>query len=282
MCGIAGILRFDNQQVLAETIEAMTSQLTHRGPDGCGCSVDGAIGLGHRRLSIIDLSPAGRQPMSYRYGNKIVVFNGEIYNYRELRKELENFGYLFSTNTDTEVLINAYAAWGQKCLDKFCGMFAFAIWDRDNKTLFLARDRLGKKPLHIFRFPGGIAFSSELKGFYPLPEFNKRINNESLHYYFSLRYIPAPYTIWEHCEKVRPAHWVRIAVNGSESSECYWYPKPSAENRNFLSPAEADVHIHDALRLAVHQRMISDVPLGAFLSGGIDSSLVVALMAEMS
>lgn len=279
MCGIVGILRFNGRPVEPGVIEAMANQLKRRGPDDMGVWAAEGVGLGHRRLSIIDLSASGHQPFASRYGNKTIVFNGEIYNYLELKKELEDLGYCFKTSTDTEVLLFSYLEWGEGCLTRLCGMFAFAIWDADERCLFLSRDRLGKKPVYIFRFAGGIAFSSELKGFYPLPEFEREIKPEALHYYFSLRYIPAPLAIWKDCEKLKQATWLKIWSDGREESGTYWQISDEPDALK-MTVREKDDHLYEIIKMAVKQRLRSDVPVGAFLSGGIDSSLVAALMAE--
>ena len=257
----------------------MCELIAHRGPDGQGVWVDGFVGLGHRRLAIIDLSPSGRQPMATSDGAVWVTFNGEIYNFLELRDELEARGHRFQSRSDTEVLLAAYREYGVECLAKLRGMFAFAIWDAPNRRLFIARDRAGKKPLHYWVDRDGIAFASEPKAFLADPSFEPRPCLRALAEYMTYQYVPQPLSAFEGVAKLPPAHYL-LVENGNVTIRRYW--KLSYQRKLRISDEEACEALLDRLREAVRLRLISDVPLGAFLSGGVDSSLIVALMAELS
>lgn len=279
MCGICGKLYFNRQnRVEADLIKRMSAILQHRGPDDQGVHVDGPVGLGHRRLSIIDLS-TGQQPMSNIRQDIWIVFNGEIYNFLELRQELEKRGYTFTTSSDTEVIITLYEAYGTDCVNYLRGMFAFAIWDKSRQRLFLARDRLGQKPLFYSVIHQSLAFASEIKALLQDPEFPRELNISAMSHYLSYQYIPAPETIFKHIYKLPPAH-ILVCQQGKITQHRYWQisylPKVS------LSEPEIEERVTDLLQESVKIRMISDVPIGAFLSGGIDSSLVVAMMAQYS
>jgi asparagine synthase (glutamine-hydrolysing) len=259
-------------------VDAMCDLIAHRGPDGQGVWVDGGVGFGHRRLAIIDLSAGGRQPMATADGGVHITFNGEIYNFQELRRELEAKGHLFQSRSDTEVLLAAYREYGVDCLAKLRGMFAFALWDTARQRLFLARDRAGKKPLHYRLDRNGIAFASEPKAFLAEPDFEARPHLPALAEYMTYQYVPSPLSAFEGVSKLPPAHYL-IVENGAVSIHRYW--KLSYERKVTLTEDEACEQLIASLREAVRLRLISDVPLGAFLSGGIDSSLIVALMAEL-
>jgi len=279
VCGIAGRVNFrSGAPVDPHLVEQMCDLLAHRGPDGAGIEVRGPVGLGHRRLSIIDLSAAGRQPMSDGRGLSI-TFNGEIYNFLELRTELQQRGHAFRSNTDTEVILAAYREFGVDCLARLRGMFAFALWDEVDQTLFIARDRLGKKPLHYLLDAHGIAFASEPKAFLADREFVPRPNPVAISHYLSYQFVPSPLSAFEGVEKLPPAHYLLVR-NGQVSIERYW--TLSYEPKRRLSESDACEELLARLKEAVRVRLISDVPLGAFLSGGVDSSVVVALMAELS
>lgn len=287
MCGIAGYAGqpdgrpWDTAHALAA---AMCGTLTHRGPDDADVwvSPDGAVALGHRRLSIIDLSPAGRNPMPWDGGRLRITYNGEVYNYRELRAELEAVGCRFRSQTDTEVILAAYDRWGTACLERFIGMFAFAIWDEPRQRLFLARDRLGKKPLYYSERAGRLTFASELKALAEDPEFPRVIDPAALSLYLRYGSVPPPFSIFSAARKLPPGHHALYA-SGRLTVEPYWDPVAAAlSDREQLSAEEADARLEALLRDAVARRMIADVPVGAFLSGGIDSSLVVALMQEVN
>jgi len=280
MCGIAGRVNFKSgAPVPASMIAGMCDLIAHRGPDGDGCWVDGPVGFGHRRLAIIDLSPAGRQPMATADGRVHITFNGEIYNFQALRGELESKGHRFRTRTDTEVLLAAYLEYGVDCLSKLRGMFAFAIWDSAARRLFIARDRAGKKPLHYLVDKDGIAFASEPKAFLADPSFEPVPCLPALAEYMTYQYVPRPLSAFEGVSKLPPAHYL-LVEDGKVSVNRYW--KLSYGQKARMSDDEACEALISELREAVRLRLISDVPLGAFLSGGVDSSLIVALMAEQT
>ena len=281
MCGIAGALsRAADERQIMPLIEAQR----HRGPDAWGAWADAECALGHRRLSIIDLSEAGRQPMTNDDGSMWITFNGEIYNFQALRDELAKAGYRFRTRTDTEVILRAYERWGADCVKRLRGMFAFGLWDRRLKRLFIARDRVGKKPLFYTHTAGRFLFASELQGLLADPAVPRRVNLTAIDEYLSWGYVPAPLTGFQDIFKLPPAHWMTVepAEDGSFRTriERYWQLDYSRKQK--LSEAEAAAALREKLTEAVRLRMISDVPLGAFLSGGIDSSVVVGLMAQLS
>lgn len=275
MCGITGFFRTSNDgpEVTTRDLMRMNETLRHRGPDDEGWFIDGRVGLAHRRLSILDLSPRGHQPMTDREKRLWIVFNGEIYNFRELRKELGEFE--FTSSSDTEVILCAYRKWGVGCLSRFTGMFAFALWDSDRQTLMLARDRLGKKPLYYYHHRGHFAFASELKALIEYPRFEKELDFQSLYEYLVFQYVPDPRTIYRHTFKLLPGHYMMVQ-EGTLEEKCYWSivesEKLNADEGALRSELEA--LLLDSIRL----RLVSDVPVGAFLSGGIDSSLIVALL----
>jgi asparagine synthase (glutamine-hydrolysing) len=265
----------------------MTAALSHRGPDDSGYFVDpsGRVGLGHRRLSIIDLSPAGRQPMSNAAGSIWVTFNGEIYNYREIRRELAAAGEVLRTNTDTEVIVLAYERWGINCLDRLRGMFAFALWDGRQRRMFLVRDRVGVKPLyyHVDNVTKAVLFASELKSFAALPRFPRRIDPAALHLYFRYGYVPSPRAIFEDTFKVKPGHYLQISESGDRIETAYWSPVPADSGPKRDSPPDEEEALRRLRELAVESfeyRLVSDVPVGIFLSGGVDSSLIAGLLAK--
>lgn len=279
MCGIAGFINFSGHhlQSAQAKIEKMTRVLAHRGPDEEGFYVDEYAALGHRRLSIIDRA-SGRQPMSNANKRLTIVFNGEIYNFLELRDELQSFGYNFKTKSDTEVILAAYNKWGPKCCEKLWGMFAFAIWDKEKKSLFLARDRVGKKPLYYSFIKDGIAFSSEIKGVIAGDFCEKAIDPSALDCYLYFGYIPSPLSIFKGVRKVNPGHYLICTSNNYKSTK-YW--DISFECQKQYSFESAFEEFHHIFSDSVKRRLISEVPLGAFLSGGIDSTLVVSFMAEL-
>jgi asparagine synthase (glutamine-hydrolysing) len=278
MCGIAGVWNSDRRPVDADVLHSLTNRMTHRGPDASGLHLDGDLGLGHRRLSIIDLEHS-QQPMHNEAGLSI-VYNGELYNFRELRSELETKGFRFKTTGDTEVILAAYTAWGPECLRRFRGMFAFAIWDHRKRELFLARDRFGIKPLCLCRFRGGIAFASEIEAFAGLGDsFTRELIPETLDQYLFYGYIPAPRSIFRDVYKLPPGHYCLVRNPGTDFQFVrYW-------EFHFQADATLDEDgwkegIVEKLDDAVKSHLIADVPIGAFLSGGIDSSVVVASMAK--
>ena len=279
MCGIAGRVNYRSEApVDPALVQRMCDFIAHRGPDGDGVWTDGFVGLGHRRLAIIDLSPAGRQPRTAR-GELWITFNGEIYNFQELRDELESKGHQFTSRTDTEVLLAAYSEYGVDCLSRLRGMFAFAIWDAPKRRFFAARDRLGKKPLHYLVDQDGIAFASEPKAFLADPGFQPRASVDAVSEYLTYQYVPSPLSAFEGVSKLPPAHYLLIE-NGNITVQRYW--KLSYRKKLEIGEEEAAEALIEKLREAVRLRLISDVPLGAFLSGGVDSSVIVALMAQLS
>ena len=281
MCGIAGRFNYDPlRPVHRDVLEAMTDAVTHRGPDAAGYHLAPGIGLGHRRLSIIDLS-TGDQPLSNEDGTIWTVFNGEIYNFADVRAQLVAHGHRFRTGSDTEVIVHGYEQWRERCVEKFRGMFAFALWDSTARRLMLARDRLGVKPLYYAELPGrGLVFGSELKSLLEDPDVPRDWRPDAIDAFLTLLYIPAPATIYKGVHKLEPGH-VLIAEKGSVRTSRYW-------DLEFTGDGDArreDQYLEqlDALlRESVALRQISDVPLGAFLSGGIDSSAVAAYMVETS
>lgn len=277
MCGITGIIYHDQyRSVNIEDLKRMCDSMIHRGPDDEGFFVDRNAGLGMRRLNIIDLV-TGHQPISNEDGRIWIVFNGEIYNYPDLRKGLEERGHKFSTNTDTETIVHAYEEYGEDCVTKLNGMFAFAIWDRRNRKLILSRDRLGVKPLYYFLDDHCIVFGSELKAILEYREIPREIDFEALDSFLTLEYIPAPLSIFKGIKKLLPGHTL-VLQDGKVSIDRYWDLRFER-----LEGSEEDLSqaLYDLLKDAVRMRLISDVPLGAFLSGGIDSSTVVCMMSEI-
>jgi asparagine synthase (glutamine-hydrolysing) len=284
MCGIAGFLLDEprsDRDALNRTLGSMTAVLHHRGPDDRGAWTDGLCGLGHARLSIIDLSPAGHQPMADADGRVHVVFNGEIYNFLELRAELERAGHTFRSRSDTEVVIEGYRAWGIDVVRRLRGMFAIALWDADERRLFLIRDRVGKKPLVYRRSGDTLLFGSEIKALLCWPGVPRRPNLQAIHDYLTFQYVPAPQSAFEGTARVPPAHYLEARPGGAVRLHRYWsLPSPDAARPR--PEAELCEEFIAHLRAAVRCRMIADVPIGAFLSGGVDSSAVVAMMAEES
>jgi len=282
MCGIVGIMDIEGGRAIPrDLVSRMNETQHHRGPDEGGLHLEPGLGLGHRRLSIIDLS-TGQQPLFNEDGSVAVVFNGEIYNYQELIPELVQLGHSFHTRSDTEVIVHAWEEWGEACLERFRGMFAFALWDRNRQTLFLARDRLGVKPLYYAVLPNGLLlFGSELKALLAHPEFARDLDPCAIEEYFALGYVPEPRTIYRAARKLPPAHMLAIR-RGQPVPEPreYWDVRFSLDNR--IGEREAQAELVDRLRESIRLRMISEVPLGAFLSGGVDSSAVVAMMAGVS
>src|SRR5216683_2477391 len=278
MCGIAGIVRNDAKAIDEVLLSRMCAAIRHRGPDEDGFYVHGPVGLAMRRLSIIDLK-GGQQPIHNQDRTAWIVFNGEIYNYLELRKSLEKLGHRFYTNSDTEAIINAYERYGSDCVKHLRGMFAFAIWDERTQELFLARDRVGKKPLLYAQVNGQFVFGSEFSALLLHPEISRDILPQALDYYFSFMCVPAPLTVYRSIKKLEPGHTLRWR-KGEIRTERYWQPDFSHKLK--ITEAEAGERAIEILREAVRVRLMSEVPLGAFLSGGIDSSAVVALMSEES
>jgi len=273
MCGIVGEWRLDGRAVDPAQLTAARDCLTARGPDDAGLHVEGAIGLGHRRLSIIDLSPAGRMPMSNEDNTVWAVFNGEIYNFESLRAELEGHGHVFRSRTDSEVVIHAYEQWGTESFARFDGMFAIAIWDRTARRMVLARDITGEKPLHYFVRPGQVMlFASTVKALLASPEVPREVDREALQRYAELGFVPAPGCIIRGARKVQPGSFVVFEETKPPKSTQYWSLEKLAPpvTTRVLTLDQATDQLHGLLRAAVKTRLISDVPLGAFLSGGVD------------
>ena len=265
MCGINGF-NFADEKL----ITTMNDALRHRGPDAGGIFVDEKISLGHRRLSILDLSASANQPMFSEDGNLVIVFNGEIYNFLDLKKEL---GGEFKTTSDTEVILCAYEKWGTECVKKLNGIFAFAIWDKNKRELFLARDPLGIKPLYYFLGDGRLIFSSEIKAIleHPIP---RTLDQESLNHYLRVLYVPEPLTMFKNIKKFPPAHHAFFR-HGKLELVRYWQPQDVSVEKNHVSA------VYNGLRLAVKRQLISDRPVGLYLSGGIDSSAILHCMTEL-
>ncbi len=283
MCGISGLFdtlgRRDFDRALASRINDIQA---HRGPDEDDLHFEPGLALGHRRLSVIDLA-TGQQPLFSVDGSVGIVFNGEIYNYRELMAELKALGHPFRTRSDTEVIVQAWRAWGPECVHRLRGMFAFALWDRQQQTLFLARDRMGVKPMHYAWLPDGtFIFGSELKVLTAHPDFVREIDPLAVEDYFALGYVPDPRCIYRAAYKLPPAHTLtlRRGVPTQPAPVPYWDVRFT--NHNPIGQAEAEAELRERIRESVRLRMIADVPLGAFLSGGVDSSAVVATMAGLS
>jgi asparagine synthase (glutamine-hydrolysing) len=282
MCGIVGIFDTRGQrEVDGHLVSRMNESQHHRGPDEGGVHLEPGVGLGHRRLSIIDLS-SGQQPLFNEDGSVVVVFNGEIYNFAELSAELAACGHRFRTHSDTEVIVHGWEEWGERCVERFRGMFALVVWDRNRQTLFLARDRLGKKPLYYSLLPGGwLVFGSELKALMCHPEVRRQLDPCAVEDYFAYGYVPEPRTIFRGASKLPPAHtltWRR----GEPLPPAREYWDVSFRPLPPMSEGDAARELIERFREAVRIRLISEVPLGAFLSGGVDSSAVVAMMAGLS
>jgi asparagine synthase (glutamine-hydrolysing) len=282
MCGICGEIRWDGQSADIGAVTRMTAAMASRGPDSDGVFAHGRTAFGHRRLSIIDLSARGAQPMIDSDLGLTLVFNGCIYNYQELRKELEAAGYRFFSGADSEVVIKAFHRWGIHCVDRFKGMFAFAIADRETGAVTLARDRLGIKPLYLAETSGRLRFASTVRALLDAGDVDTELDRHALHHYMSFHsVVPAPRTIYRGVRKLPPATVRVIAPDGSYEDTVYWTPVFERDpSRALWSARDWQDALMDGLRTAVARRMVADVPVGVLLSGGIDSSIVVALLAE--
>lgn len=281
MCGIAGIFAIHGQTpIAAGLVRELTDTLTHRGPDESGVFHAEGVGLGHRRLSIIDLS-SGQQPMHNEDDSGVIVFNGEIYNFQSLREQLIAAGRRFYTRSDTEVILRAWEQWGEACVKRLRGMFAFAIWDRARQCLFLARDRLGVKPLYYALLANGhLVFASELKALTAHPDFRREIDPIAVEDYFAYGYVPDPATIYTQARKLESGYTMTVTRGSARLTPQRYWDIPFAPIA-VKNEADAQVELIDRLREAVRIRLVAEVPLGAFLSGGVDSSAVVALMSEL-
>ena len=282
MCGICGEIRFDGSQPDVEMLQAMNAVLVPRGPDAGGVFQMKHIAVGHRRLKIIDLSEHAQQPMIDNELGLGIVFNGCIYNYRELRAELRALGYRFFSEGDTEVILKSYHAWGTACVDRFMGMFAFALWERDSGRLILARDRLGIKPLYLAETDHGLRFASTLPALLAADGIDTAIDPVALHHYMSFHaVVPAPYTLLNGVRKLPPATIRTIEADGRSQDRRYWSLRfETTREEAELSYEDWQVRTLDVLRKAVERRLVADVPVGVLLSGGLDSSLIVGLLAE--
>lgn len=281
MCGIVGILDLHGQRTIDRALLArMNETQHHRGPDEADLYLEPGLGLGHRRLAVIDLL-AGRQPLGNEDGSVMVCYNGEIYNFRELTVELQAAGHVFRTRCDTEVIVHAWEQWGPRCVDHFRGMFAFGLWDRQQQTLFLGRDRLGEKPLfYAYTDDGYLAFSSELKALRTLPGMAAALDPRAVEDYFAYGYVPEPRTIFTGALKLAPAHTLMQRVGAPPATPQRYWDVPFRP-RAAMAQADVERELIERLREAVRIRLVADVPLGAFLSGGVDSSAVVAMMAGL-
>jgi asparagine synthase (glutamine-hydrolysing) len=283
MCGITGIVDLRGARPISEgLLRAMNDSLVHRGPDGDGFHFDTGVGFGHRRLSIIDLE-GGRQPLYNEDHTVVVTFNGEIFNFAEIQDDLIARGHTFRTRCDTEVIVHAWEEWGERCLDRFNGMFAFAVWDSRRQHLFLARDRLGVKPLYYSLLPSGyLLFASELKAILLCPEVKRTIDPQAVEEYFTFGYVPDPKTIYGSVKKLEPGTFISVSRGNTNLQPTrYWDVPLFGERRPAGSPESWEADLRTRLLESVRKRLVSDVPLGAFLSGGIDSSAVVAMMREI-
>ncbi len=282
MCGITGIFDTrDAREISRDVLDRMNETQFHRGPDEGGLHLEPGVGLGHRRLSIIDLS-TGQQPLFNADHSVVVVFNGEIYNFQELVPELQALGHVFRTHSDTEVIVHAWEAWGEACVQRFRGMFAFALWDRNQQTFFLVRDRFGVKPLYYaYLEDGQFIFGSELKSLMAHPGLKREIDALAVEEYFAYGYIPEPRTIFRGANKLPPGFTLTLKRNGARALPHQYWDMPFTPVKVATEAAAVDELI-DRLKDSVRLRMIADVPLGAFLSGGVDSSAVVAMMTTQS
>jgi len=287
MCGVCGKIDLTGKAVSLDLLRSMTESFIYRGPDDEGFFFDGPVGLGHRRLSIIDLSPAGRQPMSNEDQSLWIVFNGEIYDFEKIRKELVSKGHTLKSHTDTETVLHLYEEEGVACLKHLNGMFGFALWDSRLQRLWLARDRLGKKPLVYYWDGKRLIFGSEIKAILRDPEVPREIDFEALDLYLTLNYVPATWTIFKNIRKLLPGHFL-LLENGELSIQSFWDISANGGEPEIHSPSDSvpwdqcKERLRELLEASVGRRLIADVPLGAFLSGGIDSSIIVALMARQS
>jgi len=277
MCGIVGRLNFDGAPIDEVELSRARDMLANRGPDGAGTWISGAVGLAHRRLSILDLSERGAQPMVD--GHLAITYNGEIYNFQDIRAELTAAGHRFSTGTDTEVILAAYRQWGHDCLSRFNGMFAFALWDGASRRLWVARDRIGVKPLYYSLNHKRMVFGSTVKAVTAFSDVPRDISAEAADLYFQMAYIPAPHSIYTAVRKLEPGTWLECTPDGAVRMQRYWSLAPRGAEVASSIDEVAD-ELEELLESSVRYRLISDVPVGAFLSGGVDSSTIVSLMAR--
>ena len=283
MCGISGIVDIRaKREIDADLLARMNSSLAHRGPDGDGFHIEPGAGLGHRRLSIIDLA-GGAQPIYNEDRTVAVTYNGEIYNFKDLTAELSRLGHTFRTRCDSEVIVHAWEQWREECVERFNGMFAFAIWDSRTQTLFLARDRLGIKPLYYSALPDGhVVFASEMKALLLHDGVARQVDPQAIEEYFTFGYVPEPKTIFSSVSKLEPGTTLMLdRGQGVRAPRRYWDVPLNGQAGALMPRDQWLASIRDGLKDAVNRRLVADVPLGAFLSGGIDSSAVVAMMREL-
>jgi len=280
MCGIVGIVDVNGESISKDLLKRMTDVIAYRGPDGEGQWAEGAVGLGHRRLAIIDLSPAGRQPMADAAGTLIVTFNGEIYNFRDLRRELEAKGHSFHSQTDTEVILYAYKEWGTSCVNRFNGMFAFALWDKTRQTLFLARDRYGIKPLYWYFKDGVFIFSSEIKAILQHPSMRRAVCLPALNEYFTFQNILTDLTLFEGIRLVPPAHTMTLSLHKGAVPNLKRYWDYVFDPQDSLNEKDTENRLYELFVQSVQRQLMSDVPVGAYLSGGMDSGSIVAVARQ--
>lgn len=279
MCGITGILHFDGEPASPVILRRMTDAIAHRGPDGEGCYVEGSLALGHRRLAIIDLSPAGHQPMQTVDGRFVISYNGEVYNFRELRTELESLGYQFRSHTDSEVVLQALAHWGLGALERFNGMFALALWDRQEKSLLLARDRYGVKPLYWAKSGSTLLFGSEVKAMLGHPALCAEMDREALLEYLTFQNFFTERTLFKGVSLLPAGTWLKASADGKLTRQRYW-------DYDFVEPEsprdirEYEEELDRLFRQAVNRQLVSDVPVGSYLSGGLDSGSITAIAAR--
>jgi asparagine synthase (glutamine-hydrolysing) len=288
MCGICGVIaHHDGFDASEATVIAMRDTMVHRGPDDEGAdswaSGNGRVALAHRRLSIVDLSAAGHNPMPNEDGSVWITFNGEIYNHRALRAELEARGHTYRSHTDTETILHLYEEEGPRCVERLQGMFAIAIWDSRRQELFLARDRLGIKPLYYAQPAGGLLFASEIKGLLAHPAVSADLDEDAFFHYLTFIATPAPMTMFAGIHKLAPGERMVVRANGTTTSDVFWSPMSASAARDVAGMSEGDMQerLLELLRASIEKRMMADVPFGVFLSGGVDSSTNVALMSEL-
>src|SRR5579862_4848263 len=284
MCGISGEFIFSGRDRIQQNVlTAMRDAISHRGPDDAGewISPDGRVGLGHRRLSIVDLSAAGHQPMCNEDGTVWIVFNGEIYNHAALRAGLEQRGHRYRSHCDTETIIHLYEEVGERCVEQFNGMFAFAIWDERKQRLFLARDQIGKKPLYYWNDGTRFLFASEIKALLKHPAVSKQPDMTAIYHYLTLSVTPAQSTMFTGVHKLPPSTTLVLDTNGRATERIYWSPLNGPPLDPKMTEEAAATEVLNRLRQSIAARMMSDVPFGVFLSGGVDSTTNVALMSEL-
>jgi asparagine synthase (glutamine-hydrolysing) len=282
MCGITGIVDLTGRRAIDERLlRAMNGRIGHRGPDGDGFHFEPGVGFGHRRLAIIDVE-GGKQPVYNEDHTVVVTYNGEIFNFKEIETELLQRGHKFRTRCDTEVIVHAWEEWGERSLERFNGMFAFAVWDQRKQQLFIARDRLGVKPLYYTVLPNGmLLFASELKALLIHPEVSRRVDPQAVEEYFAFGYVPDPKSIYLDVKKLEPGAYISVKRGSKVTPVRYWDVPLFGDRNPGSAPAKWEAELRERLQESVRKRLVSDVPLGAFLSGGIDSSAVVAMMREI-